>query len=159
MVSVGQLETLYSERLDHLVGLADWLIGDRAIAEEVVQDTFIRLVADPPNLRNRAALDAYVRTSVLNRCRSRARRLSLERRYSRSLSEPIAEDRYLDNQVRQAVLSLPMRQRQCVVLRFYDDLTVAQIAKTLRLRPGTVKSHLHRGLQTLGEQLNEEVRS
>lgn len=159
MVSVGQLEALYSQRLDHFVGLADWLIGDRSIAEEVVQDTFIRLVADPPHLRDHAALEAYVRSAVLNRCRTRGRRLTLERRHARSLLEPIIEDEYLDGHVRQAVLSLPMRQRQCVVLRFYDDLTVAQIAKTLRLRPGTVKSHLHRGLQTLGKQLNEEVRS
>ena len=60
-----------------------------------------------------------------------------------------------DDDVRRAIESLPMRQRQVVVLRFYEDLTIEQIATDLGIGAGSVKTHLHRALKTLGTKLDE----
>lgn len=153
--ALDAIESLYVSRYGHLVGLAEWLLGSRALAEEIVQDAFARLISDPPSLREPGALEAYVRSSVMNRSRSRVRRLIVERRHGRSRPEDGRPDTYSDEPVRAAVAELPVRQRQCVVLRFYEDMTVAQIAHTLGLRPGTVKSHLHRAMTSLETILKE----
>ncbi len=150
-VNQKDIELLYRTRSAHFVGLATWLVGSRAHAEEIVQDVFINLLARPPKLRDDAALQAYVRRSVVNGGNSFLRRRALERRHARPAARDSVEDIYADAPLRSAVQQLPLRQRQCVVLRYYEDLTIDQIAAALNMRPGTVKSHLHRGLATLGK--------
>lgn len=147
------MEQLYRERAGHYVGLAEWLVGSRAHAEEIVQDVFTQLVARPPQLSNADAAEAYVRRAVVNRSNSRIRRFVLERRHGETMVDDGYEDARPDHEIRSAVSSLPVRQRQCVVLRFYEDLTVEQIATQLGMRPGTVKSHLHRAITSLGSSL------
>ncbi len=144
-------------RRDHarLVGLATWLIGGRAPAEEIVHDVFVRVVENPPALREPEQLGAYLRSAVVNRCRSRVRRLVLERRHANTARESTEADIDSLSHVRDAVLALPMRQRQAIVLRFYDDLSVDQIAQVLGISSGSVKTHLHRGMRTLESRLEE----
>ena len=67
-----EIERLYRERAGHYVGLAQWLVGSRAVAEEIVQEVFSQLVARPPQLHNVDAANAYVRHAVVNRSNSRS---------------------------------------------------------------------------------------
>ena len=155
LVAEKDIELLYRSRSAHFVGLATWLVGSRAHAEEIVQDVFINVLARPPRLRDSDALHAYVRRSVVNGGNSFLKRRALERRHATPREPGSAEDSYADEPLRDAVRKLPVRQRQCVVLRFYEDLSVEQIASALNMAPGTVKSHLHRGLRTLGDTVTK----
>jgi RNA polymerase sigma factor (sigma-70 family) len=153
----------HAYRRDHarLVGLAAWLVDGRGLAEEVVHDVFVRVVENPPTLRDSEQLGSYLRAAVVNHCRSRVRRLVLERRHlkgERDSTDPLPDDALSEDSehVRAAVLALPMRQRQAIVLRFYDDLTVDQIAEALGVSSGSVKTHLHRAKQMLASVLDTE---
>lgn len=136
-------DTLYHREFMGLVRLAMVLVDNQEQAEEVVQDAFAalylryRLVSTPL---------AYVRASVLNGSRKVLRRRLLARRYAGQ--QPV--DSELDyNHVIDAVRRLPSRQRAAVVLRYELQLTDAEIAETLKMPIGTVKSTLHRGLARL----------
>ena len=148
-----------------LVRLALLLVGDRACAEDVVQDVFARLCARGRGLEPGSAL-AYVRTGVVNGCRSVMRRRALARRAVLSRAAPwsgpqesaehtalLAEDR---RRVLAALAALPSRRREVLVLRFYLNLPVAEVAATLGISQGSVKSAAARGLEALARQLGEE---
>jgi RNA polymerase sigma factor (sigma-70 family) len=103
--------------------------------------------------------DAWVATVTINLARSRFRRLSSERRANRrwrnlndSHIESVAAD--IDaGEIREALCSLPERQRAVIVLRFYGELTVDEVAQALRVSAGSVKTHTYRGLQSLRRSL------
>lgn len=154
-VEHSEIRSLYKQEYRALVGLATLLLGRQQLAEEIVQDTFARVLGEPPRLIEPGHLQAYVRAAVLNRCRSKIRRMILERRHTVAVSDGVY-DRYPDHALRAALLELPMRQRQCVALRFYEDRTVEDIADLLSISTGSVKTHLHRGLQRLREHVGEE---
>ncbi|WP_084265884.1 SigE family RNA polymerase sigma factor [Actinomadura macra] len=151
-------------RVHHLalVRLALLMLGDRAGAEDAVQDVYARLhrrrsrVPGSPD-----ELLAYARASVLNACRTLLRRRALMNRLVQA-PEPvwsaendvlIADDR---RRVLQALLKLPPRQREAIILRYYLDLSEAETAASMGVRPGTVKSTVARGLSSLGERYQEE---
>jgi RNA polymerase sigma factor (sigma-70 family) len=149
-----------------LVRLALLLVGDRACAEDVVQDVFTRLCARGRGPERDEALPAYVRTAVVNGCRSVLRRRALARRIAVSRPEPwrdtqesaentaiLAEDR---RRVLAALAALPARRREVLVLRFYLSLPIAEVAATLGISQGSVKSATARGLETLARRLGEE---
>jgi RNA polymerase sigma-70 factor (sigma-E family) len=142
------LEQLFVERYATMVRLAHLLTGSNAVAEDLVQDAFARLqrawgrVDDPV---------PYLRTSVVNACRSWHRSRRREQRRLRAVAT-VAEDVPLAaRELLDAVDRLPAGQRTALVLRFYEGLTEAQIAEAMGCRPGTVKSHVHRGLAALRE--------
>ncbi len=161
LVEHAELRALYQREFEQLVGLAHWMVGSRGLAEELVQDTFVRLVQRPPVLSNPEALSAYVRSAVLNGSRSKVRRLILERRYAKREAEQARSGEVAvletdpDQSVRDAIARLPMRQRECVVLRFYADLTVDGIADTVGISAGSVKTHLHRAMVSLKKTLTD----
>lgn len=91
----------------------------------------------------------WLRTAVTNACRNERRRLGTARRYAPRL---VRQAQVMDEPVDELVASLrrlPYRQRTIVVLRYYLDLPESEIAETLGVRPGTVKSSLHRALARL----------
>lgn len=148
-----------------LVRLALLLVGDRACAEDVVQDVFTRLCVRDRKLHGDTAL-AYVRTGVVNGCRTVLRRRTLGHRIvaTRAAQRPDlqesaehtaiqAEDR---RQVMAALAALPTRRREVLVLRFYFNLPVAEVAALLGISPGSVKSATARGLAALNRRLGEE---
>ena len=156
---------LYRQHHADLVRLALLLVGDRGCAEDVVQDVFTRLCARGRILQADSTL-AYVRTAVVNGCRSVLRRRALARRVAISRAAPwrdtqdsaeqtaiLAEDR---RQVLAALAGLPSRRREVLVLRFYLDLPVAEVAATLGISQGSVKSATARGLDALARRLGEE---
>ena len=166
--SGGRLEVALVFRQYHadLVRLALLLVGDRASAEDVVQDVFTRLCARGRGLEHDEAMAAYVRTAVVNGCRSVLRRHALARRVAITRAEPwrdtqesaehtaiLAEDR---RRVLAALAALPARRREVLVLRFYLSLPVAEVATMLGISKGSVKSATARGLETLARRLGEE---
>lgn len=155
MVGVGlvvstessSIESLFRDRWDRLVRLAVGLCGDRAVAEEIVQESFAELsrrwdaVDDPA---------AYLRAAVVNRCRNHRRWVGL--RALRPLPTPtlIVRDPEVD-EIWAVLARLSPRRRAAVVLRYYEDLSIDEIAGLLHCRPGTVSSLLHRALADLRE--------
>lgn len=140
----GSLADLFRRRYDEMVRVAFLLVGSNAIAEELVQDAFVRVgkrwrwVREP---------DAYLRTSVVNACRSWGRR--------RVREVPLTTDlATIDPDVRElldALASLPNDQRAAIVLRFYCGMPDAAIAAVIGCKVATVRSHVHRGLRALRE--------
>jgi RNA polymerase sigma-70 factor (sigma-E family) len=138
------LADLHQERYAAMVRLATLLLDSQALAEEVVQDCFVRLF---PRFDRIADPVAYLRRAVVNGCRSVGRRQSLERR--RQLGAVPKVDVLGADELLDALAALPGRQRAALVLRYYEDLPVPKIAEVLGCRPGTVKSLIHRGLAQL----------
>jgi RNA polymerase sigma factor (sigma-70 family) len=145
----SDLSSLYRRQRESMVRLARLLTGSTAVAEEVVQEAFLKMHQLRQGPRNP---EAYLRTTVANLSRSHLRRLRLERRQS-ARERIMFTDPEID-ETWEAVCRLPYRQRAVLALRFYEDLSEADIASVLRCRPGTVKSSLHRGLSKLREELS-----
>jgi RNA polymerase sigma-70 factor (sigma-E family) len=144
-------DALYLQEHDRLVRLAALLLGSTLAAEDVVQEAFAKLatrfdrVDVPP---------AWLRTVVVRSCHNERRRLATARRHAHRLG--IAATQVMDppvDDVVAAVRRLPVRQRAVIVLRFYGDFSEAEIAEALGMRPGTVKSSLHRALASLREEV------
>ena len=158
---------LFHARHIELVRLATLLVGDRATAEDVVQDVFVSVCARWQRLTENGVAVAYFRTAVVNACRSVHRRRGIARRFGQGTeaalwTEPqpsaesavlLAEDR---RRVLRALSRLPDRQREALVLRYYQRLTEAEIAESMGISRGTVKSTLSRGLHALGGKLSKE---
>jgi RNA polymerase sigma-70 factor (sigma-E family) len=148
-----------------MVRLALLMTGDLAAAEDVVQDAFEQLHRRWASLRQPGSGLAYVRSSVLNGCRSMHRRARVARKHAARLAEPSSAGADATDSaagVRSdliaALLALPRRQREVLVLRYYADLDVAEIAATLRIGPSTVRSTATRGLDALARALKETDR-
>jgi len=168
-ISKAELSALYREHWSSLVRTATWLTGDRSAAEEVVQDAFIRLVEHWHRLRDQGAAPGWLRTTVVNLCRGRLRRRALGRRkidqaaheHGRRFgtvdasAEQLGES-LIDGPLGQAIGELPLRQRECIVLRFVHDLTVPEVARSLEISDGSAKTHLHRALRTLEARLDHQ---
>jgi RNA polymerase sigma factor (sigma-70 family) len=137
------IEELYQQEYRGLVRFAYLLVDTDAEAEEVVQEAFAKLLVRWSSVRNPGA---YLRRSVLNGCRDVQRRRATRRAHPDAPEVAVdpATDHVLD-----AVRALAPRRRAVVLLRFYEDLSIDQIAEVLRTRPGTVKSLLHRALKDL----------
>jgi RNA polymerase sigma factor (sigma-70 family) len=155
---------LFGEHHLELVRLALVMVGDLATAEDVVQDTFERLHRRRHGLRDEGdGLLGYARSAVLNRCRSLHRRAVVARRHAPALAGPVAAypdtaAQASDREVLMAALrSLPNRQREVLVLRYYADLDVGEVARILRIGPSTVRSAAARGLAGLARVIEERT--
>ena len=157
------VSALYEAHAVGLIRLAIVMLGDRPAAEDVVQEAFCGLYRRWGQLDDPGNAQRYVRSAVLNRCRSALRRLHRESRSARpdewlETSES-AEALALVNAEHRAVLSalrrLPARQREALVLRFYLDLPELEIARSMGISPGTVKSTTSRALAALGRLVQE----
>jgi RNA polymerase sigma-70 factor (sigma-E family) len=155
-----QVDSLYRAQAVGLIRLAYIMLGDRQAAEDVVQDAFCGLYRHWDRLANQAGALSYVRSSVLNGCRTVLRRRALASRVT--MYQPpagSAEAAVLSHEERRAVMqairALPGRQREALVLRFYLDLPDHEIARIMGVRPGTVRSATHRALKALGPLLEE----
>jgi RNA polymerase sigma-70 factor (sigma-E family) len=162
---VGRLGELYLRYAGDATRLAYLLTGDRALAEDLVQDAFVRLAGRFAHLRDEGAFEPYLRRTVVNLSRSYYRRRKVERAYlerhppARANAEaPLPADVGDRDALWHALARLPQRQRAALVLRFYEDLSERQIADVLRCPVGTVKSLLSRGLSTLRTQMDGEER-
>lgn len=152
---------LFRTESARLVQMARWFVDDRTAAEDLVQEAFIRLAANVGRIQQPDRAAAYLRSIVINLARDHNRRglVSERHRPPAVLDEPSAEQdatiRESRREVVAALRDLPRRQRDCVVLRYYLDLSVADIAATLGVSTNSVKTHLQRGLRRLTLELGE----
>lgn len=159
------LEQLYAAHWRSLVRLSVLLVKDVGTAEEVVQDAFVAMHGRWRRLRDPDKGLAYLRQAVVNRSRSVLRHRQVVDRHlahERGMgerTEPGADAAALDGARREAVIDalaqLPRRQREVLALRYYMDLSEAQIAETLGISRGAVKSHASRGAEALRTTLGE----
>lgn len=155
------LTALYTAHYRRLVRLAALLLDDLSTSEEVVQDAYVKMHAAWRRLRDPQAAEAYLRATVVNLARSRMRhRQVVERHAPKPMPNAAsAEHGAMEAVERAAVLSalreLPVRQRECLVLRYYEDLSEAQIAEAMGISAGAVKSHASRGLAAVRKALEE----
>jgi RNA polymerase sigma-70 factor (sigma-E family) len=151
---------LYQAHALRLTRLAYLMLGDSAGAEDVVQEAFCGLYRRWPRLTDSGSAPSYLRTCVLNGCRSQLRRRA------RPPAQPVqqqpsvsAETAVLASEERAAVLRalrrLPARQREAVLLRYYIGLSAQEAAATMGVGPSTVRSATTRALATLGNLLQE----
>lgn len=157
---------LYAAHYAQLVKLAALLVRTSGEAEEIVQDAFVALHGRWGRLREPDRALGYLRTAVVNAARSGHRRHQVAERHRQAaradlsgVAHPSAEDAVVEAARRDTVLAalqrLPDRQREVLVLRYYADLSEADIAHTLGISRGAVKSHASRGAAALRASLEE----
>ncbi len=142
-------EEFYRRTFQGMIRLARALVDDTEDAVEVVQEAFARMLPRFDRIDPDSA-EAYLRSTVMNGCRRFLRRRLLSLRHR---SRPLGHAQLDTDHVLDAIRRLPPQQRDVVLLRFYLDLSEAEIARTLDIAPGTVKSRLHRALLVLRESL------
>jgi RNA polymerase sigma-70 factor (sigma-E family) len=166
-----QVTDLYEAHALSLARLALVMLGDAAAAEDVVQDAFLGLYRRWDRLADPAAAQSYLRTSVLNGCRTALRHRARHGVLSAGadaqaavLTGPSlesAEATVTRGEEHRAVLAairrLPARQREALVLRYYLDLTEDQTAEAMRVSRGTVKSATSRAVAAVGRMIGAPV--
>jgi RNA polymerase sigma-70 factor (sigma-E family) len=152
---------LFTAHYRPLVRLATLLLHDAGAAEEIVQDAYVALHGHWRRLRDADRALAYLRMTVVNRSRSALRHRRVVQAYA-AVARPVhnapsAEAGALDLLVHDAVVAalraLPARQREALVLRYYADLSEADIAEAMGVSRGAVKSHTSRGIAALKQTL------
>ena len=160
------IEELYAAHWRSLVRLSVLLVRDVATAEEVVQDAFVATYRRWDRLRDHRLALAYLRQSVVNGSRSVLRRRGTAARWVAREAGAVPRAAATDDPaavsaeraaVLDAMAALPERQREVLALRYYLDLSEAEIAEALGIAPGTVKSHASRGAEALRAALGPLV--
>jgi len=135
---------LYRASYDPMVRLAYLLVGSQPLAEELVQEAFVRIRGHLDRVEHPGA---YLRSTVVNLARNQLRRRALERDVAARARPETSVDEV--DELSDALAALPYRQRAVLVLRYYQGCSEAEIASMLGCRPGTVKSLASRGLSSL----------
>ncbi len=151
MADDGYVREVYEASYRRLLAQAYAVAGDRVEAEDAVQEAFARAVAAGDRFRRVDNPEAWLRTVALNVLRRRWRRASLFRALTPRLATPadvpgISEDHVA---VVEGLRSLPFQQRETLALFYLGDLSVQEVAATLGVAEGTVKSRLTRGRTAL----------
>jgi RNA polymerase sigma-70 factor (sigma-E family) len=150
---------LYQAHALGLMRLAHIMLGDRPSAEDVVQEAFCGLYRRWSHLTDTGRALQYLRTSVLNGCRSQQRRRPWGTQPGEAQPAVSAETTVINGESRrevvQALRRLPARQREALVLRYYLDLSAEETAITMGIGPSSVRSATHRALASLGRMLQE----
>jgi RNA polymerase sigma factor (sigma-70 family) len=151
-----------------LVRLARLFVDDRDAAEDLVQEAFLRLARHAGRIESADRAPAYLRSIVLNLARDHNRRGLMSLRHHASAGRELDVDVDDDvaevlarsdehRRVVEAVRRLPRRQRDCVTLRYFEQLSIGDVASTLGLSPNSVKTHLRRALDALGDALDRPI--
>jgi RNA polymerase sigma-70 factor (sigma-E family) len=161
--SAGKLDRLYRTYSSDALRVAYLLTGDRALAEDLMQEAFVRVLGRFRDLRNGDAFWWYLRRTIVNLSNSHFRRLRVERAHlarerssvlgttdAARATAPDVEER---ERMRVALSGLRPQQRAAIVLRYYEDLSEAETADILGCAVGTVKSMVSRGVASLREEL------
>jgi RNA polymerase sigma-70 factor (sigma-E family) len=142
--AITSFADLYRNQYGPMVRLAHLLTTSNSVAEELVQDAFVRVHRKWDQIE---VPRAYLRTAVMNACRSHHRRRLLEKaRLGHPPLDVVSPD---PDEMWDALAALPYRQRAVLVMKFYEDMPEAEIAAALGCRPGTVKSLTSRALDQL----------
>ena len=155
------VETLYREHALELIRLGYVILGDRPAAEDVVQEAFCGLYRRWGRLSKKDSAPAYLRSSVLNGCRSVLRRrrpdpVAASGQLLAASAEAAVLSREQRDEVIRAIVRLPDRQREALVLRFYLDLSDQEIARVMGTGTSAVRSSVSRALAALAQTLKGE---
>jgi len=155
---------LFDEEGANLVRLARFFVDDGDAAEDLVQEAFIRLARSVHRVEDPDRVPAYLRSIVLNLARDHNRRglVSLRHRMRMTAdTEPTPDETWQlrddHRRVIEALRDLPVGQRNCLVLRYYLDLSNPDVAATLGISVNTVKTHVRRGLAALAATLGDDA--
>jgi RNA polymerase sigma-70 factor (sigma-E family) len=160
----AEVTALYGAHAVSMIRIALIMLGDRAAAEDVVQDAFFGLYRRWGKLSDRANAETYVRSAVLNGCRDALKRQARRERRDRAAARSwqavgsaeaaalIGEDH---RRILAGVRQLPDRQREALVCRFYLDMSEEETARAMGISRGTVKSATSRAVGSLGRMLKE----
>lgn len=151
------VDAMYRQEAVSLLRLARLFTDDRTGAEDILQEAFIRLYRAADRIDDGEKSAAYLRSIVLNLARDHNRRGLLSLRHQDAMIDrrtpEVPEERVVSDErqgeVIEALNRLPARQRDCLVLRFYSDMTEREIGATLGISPNSVKTHCQRGMATL----------
>ena len=155
---------LYREHGAWLLGLLEVFVGDRATAEDLAQEAFLRTYRAWGRIGDHDRAVGYLRATALNLARSgfRRRLVALKHRTGPARDAAGADEAVVlrdeQREVIDALRGLPDRQRECLVLRFYGELSEAEIADSLGISTNTVKTHTRRGLAALEVTLGGDRR-
>lgn len=154
---------LFASEARSLVRLASIFCDDRESAEDLVQEAFVRLHRSADRIRDPERAPAFLRSIVINLARDANRRGLMSLRHRPSMTQPSSTVHVevdaleaADRQLIDLIRALPDRQRACVVLRFYSELSESEIADVLGISKNSVKTHCRRGLATLEAALDAE---
>jgi RNA polymerase sigma-70 factor (ECF subfamily) len=160
--------TLVEKYRSVLFGTAYLMTRDRGLAEDAVQEALVRMWEHLPSLRIQSSFKAWMVRIVVNEINQQRRKkrvptIPLEKAPEVGSdcgeTEAVVVRSEERRSLRRALEMLPSEQREAVVLRYFSDLTVPEVAKVMGQREGTIKSRLSRALERLGEILrNEEIR-
>ncbi|MGZ8734012.1 MAG: RNA polymerase sigma factor [Acidimicrobiia bacterium] len=154
---------LFEREGQSLVRLARIFVDDRNAAEDIVQEAFIRLARAAHRIKDESKAAPYLRSIVLNLARDNNRRGLVSLRHHlptddrRASTEDEIELREDQQQVIDALRDLPHRQRNALVLRYYEELGIDDIALAMGISRNSVKTHLRRGLAALEERLGDAM--
>jgi RNA polymerase sigma-70 factor (ECF subfamily) len=155
----SRMTMLYRDYVDQALKLAFVLTGDRASAEDVTHDAFVRLFGRFAHRYPRDKFEAYLRRTIVNLCRDSFRRQAVVNRFlaKQRPGQELARDGDLEERDRmfRALLSLGARQRAALVLTYYLDMTEAQAAETLEISTTAFRSLLARARRGLKEVLGD----
>jgi RNA polymerase sigma factor (sigma-70 family) len=154
-VHADAIEALYRERFRAFVVSATAILRDGDAALDVVQETFALALRRRSSFRGEGTLEAWVWKILLNVARDRGRARWRRSRPIPTPPEPESHAEPDDADVRTFLNALPERQRRAVFLRYYADLSYAEIADVLGVRPGTVAAALNSAHGVLREQIQE----
>lgn len=160
-------EVLYTETCQHMFFLAKSIVKSDEEAMDIIHDSYICVFQKLDNIKNLSGFKSYLRTTVVNRCKNY---LSKKKPlYLSDMTEDCEDfeledidgeipDELLENKdviecVRRVVESLPEEQRMCVILRYYDEMSLQEIADTLEVSLGTVKSRLSRASKKMRDEI------
>lgn len=152
---------LFEEEGQSLVRLARLFVDDRNAAEDLVQEAFIRLARSAHRIKDESKAAAYLRSIVLNLARDNNRRGLVSLRHHlpvddrRASTEDEIELREDQREMIEALRELPHRQRTALVLRYYEEQGIDDIAETMGISRNSVKTHLQRGLAALEQRLGD----
>lgn len=149
------LQELYEATYRRLVGVLTLATGRRDDAEEIAQEAFTRLIARWSRVSRFDDPAAWLRTVAFRLAIDRRRRLRRTLPWTPPAPRTARDEHALD--IERAIAELPLGQRQVVLLHYYCDLTVNDVARTLGLAAGTVKSRLARARNSLAQSLDSEV--
>lgn len=153
------MEALYEKHHAGANALAFMLTGDRELAEDLAQESFIRLMGRFRHLRDPGSFEFYLKRTVVNLCKSHFRRARLERahaRRQRPLGESSPVTTPMDDELLDALRGLPYRQRAAVVLRYFEDQSESETASTLGCSPRAVNALISRAIANLRGNVRRE---
>lgn len=160
-------EVLYIETCQHMFFLAKSIVKSDEEAMDIIHDSYICVFQKLDNIKNAAGFKSYLRTTVANRCKNYLRKkkplylsdmtedgedFELED-INGEIPDELLENKDVIECVRRVVESLPEEQRMCVILRYYDEMSLQEIADTLEVSLGTVKSRLSRASKKMRDEI------